>query len=172
MQANPSWHLSPSNHTLCIAEANRKRSSHTTLIHKNFTMSSLATLQKLALRARQAAHAPYSRFQVGAALEAKNGEIFTGCNVENLSFGLTLCAERTAVVSAVAAGVRAFRRILIVADSREPIAPCGACRQVLAEFACDMEVISVNLQGKKYRTKLSLLLPRAKVGILDKPCST
>jgi cytidine deaminase len=135
-------------------------------------MKSLAELQKRACDAREAAHAPYSNFFVGAALETTEGQIFTGCNVENLSYGLTLCAERTAVVSAVAAGARAFRRIVIVADSREPITPCGACRQVLAEFAEDLEVISVNLQGKKYRTKLSTLLPRAKAGILDKPCST
>jgi cytidine deaminase len=135
-------------------------------------MKTLAELQKIALTARNAAHAPYSNFAVGAALETMQGQVFVGCNVENLSYGLTLCAERTAVVSAVAAGARAFRRIVIVADSREPIAPCGACRQVLAEFAEDLQVISINLEGKKHRAKLSSLLPRAKAGILDRPCST
>lgn len=135
-------------------------------------MSTLSNLEKLAHRVRKTAYAPYSMFQVGAALETGNGKVFTGCNVENLSYGLTICAERSAIFAAVASGFRTFRRIVIVADSREPITPCGACRQVLAEFAEDLEVISVNLEGEKYRTKLSTLLPRAKAGILDKTCST
>jgi cytidine deaminase len=98
--------------------------------------------------------------------------VFTGCNVENLSYGLTICAERNAVFAAVAAGEREFARIVIVADSKEPVTPCGACRQVLAEFADDLEVCSVNLQGVEYRGNLRELLPRAKAGILDQPCST
>lgn len=125
-----------------------------------------------ALGCRTAAYAPYSRFSVGAALETANGKVFTGCNVENLSFGLTICAERNAVFAAIAAGEREFARIVIVADSREPVSPCGACRQVLAEFSEQMEVRCVNLQGREFRARLDELLPRAKVGILDSPCST
>ena len=125
-----------------------------------------------ALQARSMAYAPYSHFAVGAALETRSGKVFTGCNVENLSFGLTCCAERNAVFSAVAAGEREFVRIVIVADSQEPVTPCGACRQVLAEFAEDLEVRSVNLQGVEYCANLRELLPRAKAGILDQPRST
>jgi len=135
-------------------------------------MIPLNKLERLANTVRRKAYSPYSKFAVGAALECTSGEIFTGCNVENLSYGLTLCAERAAVVSAVTAGVRSFRRIVIVADTEEPITPCGACRQVLAEFAENLEVISINLHGKKYRARLSSLLPRPKVGILDKRRST
>ncbi len=129
-------------------------------------------LLAVAIRARSAAYAPYSHFAVGAALETTSGKVFSGCNVENLSFGLTCCAERNAVFAAVAANERAFSRIVIVADSREPVTPCGACRQVLAEFAEDLSVRSVNLQGIEYRATLSELLPRAKAGILDQPRST
>ncbi len=125
-----------------------------------------------ALDSRKAAYAIYSKFAVGAAIETASGKVFTGCNVENLSYGLTICAERNAVFAAVAAGEREFVRIVIVADSREPVSPCGACRQVLAEFSAEMEVRSVNLQGDEYRARLDELLPRAKVGILDSPCST
>ena len=125
-----------------------------------------------ALNVRIIAYAPYSQFQVGAALETQSGKVFTGCNVENLSFGLTICAERNAVFAAVAAGEREFARIVIVADSQEPVTPCGACRQVMAEFSLEMEVRSVNLQGREYVARLDELLPRAKAGILDKPSST
>jgi len=134
--------------------------------------NNFAFLQKIALKVREKAHAPYSNFQVGAALESTGGKVFNGCNVENISYGLTSCAERNAVFSAVAAGVRSFRRIVIVADSKEPVTPCGACRQVLSEFSENMEIISVNLRGQKFRAKLSELLPRSKAGILDHPCST
>lgn len=126
----------------------------------------------IAVEARSRAYAPYSRFQVGAALETSTGEVFDGCNVENLSFGLTICAERCAVFSAIAAGARRFSRIVIVADSREPVTPCGACRQVLAEFSDDLEIRCVNLQGDEFVSTLRDLLPRAKAGILDSPCST
>lgn len=125
-----------------------------------------------ALNVRASAYAPYSQFQVGAALETQTGKVFTGCNVENLSFGLTICAERNAVFAAVAAGEREFARIVIVADSHDPVTPCGACRQVMAEFSLEMEVRSVNLQGREYVARLDELLPRAKAGILDTPSST
>ncbi len=116
--------------------------------------------------ARASAYAPYSKFAVGAALLTAEGEVFTGCNVENLSFGLTVCAERNAVFAAVNAGRRSFLRIAVCADSKEPVAPCGACRQVLAEFAPDVEVISITLTGDEYRARMSELLPRSRAGIL------
>ena len=123
-------------------------------------------LMAAARQARERAYAPYSKFSVGAALLASSGEIFTGCNVENLSFGLTVCAERGAVMAAVAAGERDFEVIAIVADSITPISPCGACRQFLAEFSLGMRVISGNLQGDRFDCALEKLLPRATEGIL------
>ena len=122
--------------------------------------------------ARARAYAPYSRFQVGAALLGKSGQVFTGCNVENLSFGLTICAERAAACAGIAGGETEFVAVAVIADSREPVTPCGACRQVLVEFSTDMEVCSVNLQGVRYETTLSALLPRSKAGILDWDRST
>ncbi len=123
-------------------------------------------LTAAAKEARLKAYAPYSHFQVGAALECADGTVFTGCNVENLSFGLTICAERVAFGAAVAAGRRSFRRIVVCADSKEPVTPCGACRQVMAEFCEDLDVTSVNLSAETVSMKLSVLLPRAKAGIL------
>lgn len=136
------------------------------------TKNTVASLSRDAFAARDRAYAPYSGFAVGAALESVAGDVFTGCNVENISFGLTICAERNAVFAAVASGVRAFRRIVIVSDSREPITPCGACRQVLAEFSENLEVVSINNHNQKYRAKLNKLLPRPKAGILEKRRST
>jgi cytidine deaminase len=114
------------------------------------------------------AYAPYSRFQVGAVLVGKDGRIFAGCNVENISFGLTICAERNAVFAAVAAGCREFARIVIVADTEVPASPCGACRQVLAEFNPDLEVVLANFRGLSETFRLSELLPRPCAGILDR----
>ena len=116
---------------------------------------------------RQRAHAPYSQFQVGAALLDAEGRVFGGCNVENLSFGLTICAERVAIGSAIAAGSRSFVAIAVVADTEVPISPCGACRQVLAEF----HVPAVLLACRHGREHFSLdqLLPRASAGILNRP---
>lgn len=114
-------------------------------------------------RAREAqrqAHAPYSEFRVGAALESADGAVFLGANVENASFGLTNCAERVALGAAVTAGARKFRRIVIVTDADTPTAPCGACRQALAEFGLDVTVESVGKGGTK-RWNLSELLPDA-----------
>lgn len=119
-------------------------------------------------KARQHAYAPYSNFKVGAALECSGGEVFTGCNVENVSYGLTICAERSAVVAAVAEGCTRFRSIVIVADSDLPVTPCGACRQVLAEFAPALEVAAFNLQGAVFRSTLTELLPRPAEGILNR----
>ncbi len=117
---------------------------------------------------RLRAYAPYSNFQVGAALLAKDGRIFTGCNVENLSYGLTICAERNALFAAVTAGVREFDAIAIVADTREPVSPCGACRQVMAEFG-DFKIIAATLAGRVFESTVTALLPRSATGILDRP---
>ena len=123
-------------------------------------------LVEAAWRVRQLAYAPYSNFQVGAALLAADGRIFVGCNVENLSYGLTNCAERVAVGAAVAAGVREFVAVAVVADTAVPISPCGACRQVLAEFG--VERILLANRTERLEFTLDDLLPRAKVGILDR----
>ena len=124
------------------------------------------TLISAAKAARQSAYAPYSNFLVGAALEAEDGSVLLGCNVENLSYGLTICAERVAFSNAIAGGHRKFRKLVVCADSSEPVTPCGACRQVMVEFCDDLEIVSINLAGEEYRTTLAVLLPRAKAGIL------
>jgi len=113
-----------------------------------------------ALTARKYAHAPFSHFQVGAALEDTTGHIHTGCNVENASYGLTLCAERVAVFKAVSEGARQFRRVAVVADTDTLTPPCGACRQILWEFCGDVELVLSNLHGKTETLRLKDLLPR------------
>ena len=118
--------------------------------------------------AREQAYAPYSKFNVGAALLCGNGSIFTGCNVENISFGLTICAERSALFSAVCAGERDFIAIAIVASTLTAIAPCGACRQVLAEFNSHMAVFGEGTDGNHVERDLAVLLPAASAGILER----
>lgn len=112
-----------------------------------------------ARRARRRAVAPYSGFRVGAALETAEGVVIAGCNIENASYGLTICAERVALFTAVAAGHRRFRRIAIVADTEAPTPPCGPCRQILWEFAGDIEVVLANLRRETGRHRMSDLLP-------------
>jgi cytidine deaminase len=106
------------------------------------------------------AYAPYSRFRVGAALESSDGTVFLGCNVENASYGLTICAERSAVFAAVSAGATRFRRAVVVSDVDPPAAPCGACRQVLAEFGLDLPIDGVGSKST-VRWRLADLLPAA-----------
>jgi cytidine deaminase len=118
-------------------------------------------LIKRAAEARRKAYAPYSGFKVGAALESQDGRIFTGCNVENASYGATCCAERTAIAKAVSEGARKFRRIAIVADTPEPCPPCGICREVLEEFSPHIDVIMANTRGKILVAQLDNLLPNA-----------
>ena len=116
---------------------------------------------------RDKAYAPYSGFHVGAALLAENGEVFEACNVENASYGLTICAERGAVMAAVAAGNRSFRAVFIATDGDEPAAPCGACRQVLAEFAPDLLVVS-EAGGKTTEWTMDRLLPEPFRGLPER----
>ena len=119
-----------------------------------------APLQAAAQKARDNAYAPYSRFPVGAALLAEDGTIWAGANVENRSYGLTICAERGAVLAAVAAGRRKFRAVLILADADPPASPCGACREVLTEFCPpDLPVRMVNLAGAVREFRLGELFP-------------
>jgi cytidine deaminase len=125
------------------------------------------TLVNAALEVRTRAHAPYSKFAVGAALRTRSGRTFTGCNVENASFRLTVCAEEAAVAAAVAGGEKDFIAIAVVTDSREPTMPCGACRQVLAEFNPDLDVISYTIDGRKSTARLSELLPCVNQGLLE-----
>jgi cytidine deaminase len=118
------------------------------------------TLTDAALAARHNAHAPFSHFLVGAALEAEDGRVFTGCNVENATYGLTVCAERVAVWKAISEGARKFQRIAVAADSDALTPPCGACRQILWEFCGDLQLILTNLHGKTETIHLKDLFPR------------
>ena len=118
------------------------------------------TLTDAALAARENAHAPYSHFQVGAALESEDGRVITGCNVENATYGLSVCAERVAVLKAISEGLRKFRRIAVAADTDVLTPPCGACRQILWEFCADIEITLTNLHGKTETLRLSALFPR------------
>lgn len=114
-------------------------------------------LMKIARKARQNAYAPYSHFAVGAALLAKSGRVYTGCNIENASYGLTCCAERNAIFAAVGAGERRFKMLAVAADSPEPVAPCGACRQVIAEFGIPLVVMGNLKEATKTMTAEELL---------------
>ncbi|HYR23957.1 MAG TPA: cytidine deaminase [Chthoniobacterales bacterium] len=120
-----------------------------------------------AAKARAMAYAPYSKFTVGAAVLTKQGKVFVGCNVENLSLGLTICAERSAVAAAIAQGSKDLAAIAIVTGSKKPAAPCGACRQVLAEFNPTMRVLAATVDGASQRFELSELLPVPTQGILE-----
>lgn len=114
-------------------------------------------LMKIARKARQNAYAPYSHFAVGAALLAESGRVYTGCNIENASYGLTCCAERNAIFAAVGAGERRFKMLAVAADSSEPVAPCGACRQVIAEFGIPLVVMGNLKEAIKTMTAEELL---------------
>ncbi len=127
-------------------------------------------LVAVAVAALRYAYSPYSKIQVGAALRASDGRIFTGCNVENASFGLTWCAERTALVKAVSEGSRDFTTLAIATNLPRAIMPCGACRQVLYEFQPDLRIVIVGTDGNRYATVLGDILPEA-FGPADMPGS-
>ena len=129
-------------------------------------------LKQIATQARLRAYAPYSKFSVGAALRSESGAVVAGCNIENISFGLTLCAERICVGKAIEQGERKFEELTIVADSATPIVPCGACRQVLAEFSPTLKITSWTLSGEKQEFSLADLLPLPRQGILEVPRGT
>jgi cytidine deaminase len=118
-------------------------------------------LLNAAIAARLSAWAPYSGFQVGAALLGKSGRIYSGCNVENVSYGATICAERTAAVKAVSEGETAFLALAIAVAGNQPVTPCGICRQFLNEFGTELEIISVNVEGERLESNLKELLPQA-----------
>ena len=120
---------------------------------------SSARLVDAARRAREHARAEFSHFKVGAALEASDGTIITGCNIENATYGLTVCAERVAMFKALSEGHRQFTRIAVVADTAAPTPPCGACRQILWEFGGDLEIYLANLTADTGRYQLKQLLP-------------
>ena len=127
-------------------------------------MCSYDFLKSEARRARDCAYVPYSHFKVGAALLAKDGRIFLGCNVENASYGLCLCAERTAFAKAISEGCRAhdFVALAVIGDTEDPISPCGACRQVMIELGSSgLEVVLTNLKGDAQHTTAGALLPGA-----------
>jgi len=126
---------------------------------ENIPDAKIEELAAAARAVREHAYAPYSQFKVGSALLSGSGAIYTGCNVENASYGLTVCAERNAIFAAVAAGEREIKAIAIVTQSPEPAAPCGACRQVLIEFAADIPVILENTDGIRRIQSLNALFP-------------
>lgn len=126
------------------------------VVNKNYKK-----LIKEAENARKRAYTPYSKFKVGAAILTSDGKIFTGCNIENASFGLTVCAERVAILKAISEGSSKFEAIVIVGDTNRPCSPCGACRQVIYEFSEDIKIIMYNLKGDIQIKKMRELLPEA-----------
>lgn len=118
-------------------------------------------LIEIATKARENAMATFSDFRVGAALETASGKVFTGCNIENASYGLTVCAERVAIWKALSEGERDFAQICVVADTEELTPPCGACRQIIWEFCGDVPVTLANLHGASETAQMSELLPHA-----------
>jgi cytidine deaminase len=118
------------------------------------------SLVQAARAARERAHAPFSKFKVGAAVEDENGRVFTGCNVENATYGLTICAERVAVFKAISEGAGKIQRVAVVADTDALTPPCGACRQILWEFCGDAELTLANLEGKQETLRLKDIFPR------------
>lgn len=122
---------------------------------------SLKELIDMAIEAREKSHAPFSNFKVGAVVETTDGELFTGCNIESASYGLTVCAERVAIWKAVSMGKKDFKQVIVVADTPELTPPCGTCRQIIWEFCKDAPVTLANLKGDSETVQMRDLLPRA-----------
>jgi cytidine deaminase len=122
---------------------------------------SLEELIELAIKAREKSHAPFSNFKVGAVVETIDGELFTGCNIESASYGLTVCAERVAIWKAISEGKKSFKQVVVVADTHELTPPCGTCRQIIWEFCKDAPVTLANLRGNCETVQMRSLLPRA-----------
>ena len=114
-----------------------------------------------AMEAMENSYSPYSRFKVGAAIESMDGEVFTGCNIENAAYGSTMCAEAAAIASAVSVGQRQFKRIAIISEANTYCFPCGSCRQLLSEFSHDVEVLCARADGRYVSYRLTALLPMA-----------
>lgn len=123
------------------------------------TTSATESLVRQAVEARTRAIAPYSNYKVGAALEDRSGTVHQGCNIENASYGLSVCAERVALLGALSSGVRDFARIAVVTDAETPATPCGPCRQLLWEYCGDIDVVVANLNGFRQSFRMSDLLP-------------
>lgn len=121
----------------------------------------LNELIELAIMAREKSHAPFSNFKVGAVVETAEGDLYTGCNIESASYGLTVCAERVAIWKAITEGKKNFKRVIVVADTHELTPPCGTCRQIIWEFCRDAPVTLANLSGESQTVQMSELLPRA-----------
>lgn len=121
----------------------------------------LQTLIEMAIAARERAFAPFSDFRVGAAVETDDGEVYTGCNVESASYGLTVCAERVAIWKAISEGARCFGRLIIVADTERLTPPCGTCRQIIWEHCRNTTIILANMRGETETVDIQHLLPRA-----------
>ena len=138
-----------------MSASDRRSRSSRVLPNGNTTPSLIAA----ARRARRHAQARFSGFKVGAALEAADGTIITGCNIENATYGLTICAERVAMFKALSEGYTKFRRVAVVADTEAPTPPCGACRQILWEFGGDLDVLLANLKRRTGTYRLADLLP-------------
>lgn len=122
---------------------------------------SIQDLLRVAFAAAELAHSPYSKVKVGAALVASDGQVFAGCNIENASYGLTICAERVAAVKAISSGATRFEMIAIASTLDAPMMPCGACRQFLSEFSPDLFVVVQGKSGPRFQSRLSELLPHA-----------
>ena len=124
-------------------------------------MNNVDKLVSKAKEARGNSYSPYSHFRVGAALQTEDGRIYTGCNIESSSYGLTICAERVALYKALSSGDRSFQRMVIVSDAEDFCPPCGACRQVIWDFGKDLEIILVNKKGEQQRRNITDLYPHA-----------
>jgi cytidine deaminase len=130
-------------------------------IMQNVSKEIIELAKEKALKARQNAHAPYSNFLVGAVLIDEQNNLWEGCNVEASSYGLTICAERSALVGAVSRGVKSFKAVIVCTDTETPTSPCGACRQMLIDFAPEALVVMMNVKGDETRMLLKELLPAA-----------